>query len=356
MSTSPDLELQNQAEAATSESDIPGVYSTLAEEYEVVTEAVGLVDRSHIGRLKLAGADALDLINRLPTNKLEDLTPGRGMGTVITSSKGRIVDLLFVFMASDHLLTFTSPENRQKVIEWIDFYTFAEDITVQDLNPETAMFSLVWPKTANLLDEIAGQGMSAMSRYDVVTTSIGGIGVTLVRTDFGALPAYDLIVPIAQAQKLWNYLLGRGLVSDIRPIGADAMEIVRVEQGVAVYGRELSEDYNPLEADLREFISFDKGCYTGQEVVARLDTYDKVSKYLVGLSWDSDVTPAPNASLLVDGKKAGIITSAVKSRRLSKGVGMGYVRKAQAEPDSTLTLESADGDVEVRVEELPFKS
>lgn len=356
MSTSSDLELQDQAKAAVDKPGLPGVYSTLAEEYEAVTEAVGLVDRSHIGRLKLAGADALDLLNRLSTNKLENLTPGHGMGTVLTSSKGRIVDLLFVFMTADHLLAFTSPENRQKVVEWIDFYTFAEDITVQVLNPETAMFSLVGPKTANLLDEIAGQGMSAMSRYDVVNTSIGGIEVTLLRTDFGTLPAYDLIVPASQAEQLWHYLLGRGLVSDIRPIGADALEVVRVEQGVPVYGKELGEDYNPLEADLREFISFDKGCYTGQEVVARLDTYKKVSKYLVGLSWDSEVSIAPNASLLVDGKKAGIITSAVKSQRLDRGVGLGYVRKAQAEPGSTLTFESASGDVEVRVEKLPFKS
>ncbi len=355
MSMSPDLKLQDQAEVAIDESDMPSVYSTLAEEYEAITEAVGLVDRSHIGRLKLAGADALDLLNRLSSNKLEDLVPGQGMGTVLTSSKGRIVDLMFVFMTADHLLAFTSPENRQKVVEWIDFYTFAEDITVTDLNPETAMFSLVGPKTANLLDEIAGQGMSAMSRYDVVNTSIGGIEATLVRTDFGTLPGYDMIVSVSQAEQLWNYLLGRGLVSDIRPIGTDALEVVRVEQGVPVYGRELSEDYNPLEAELREFISFDKGCYTGQEVVARLDTYKKVSKSLVGLSWDSEVSMAPNASLVVDGKKAGIITSAVKSQRLDRGVGLGYVRKAQAEPGSILTMESADGDVEVQVEELPFK-
>ncbi len=355
MSMSPDLKLQDQAEVAIDESDMPSVYSTLAEEYEAITEAVGLVDRSHIGRLKLAGADALDLLNRLSSNKLEDLAPGQGMGTVLTSSKGRIVDLMFVFMTADHLLAFTSPENRQKVVEWIDFYTFAEDITVTDLNPETAMFSLVGPKTANLLDEIAGQGMSAMSRYDVVNTSIGGIEATLVRTDFGTLPGYDMIVSVSQAEQLWNYLLGRGLVSDIRPIGTDALEVVRVEQGVPVYGRELSEDYNPLEAELREFISFDKGCYTGQEVVARLDTYKKVSKSLVGLSWDSEVSMAPNASLVVDGKKAGIITSAVKSQRLDRGVGLGYVRKAQAEPGSILTMESADGDVEAQVEELPFK-
>ena len=128
-----------------------------------------------------------------------------------------------------------------------------------------------------------------------------------------------------------------------------------MEQGVPAPGRELSEDYNPLEAGLLKHISFNKGCYIGQEVIARLDTYKKVSKYLVGLSWDSPELPPAGASLTVDGKRSGVVTSAVGSERLGRGIGLGYVRKAHAEPGSMLTLEQGGSEFEVRVESLPFR-
>ncbi len=355
MATSPEIELRSPVSAQADRLGAPGIYSSPDEEYDALTGAVGLVDRSYVGRLELAGDDALDLLNRLSTNKLEELTAGRGMGTVLTSGKGRIVDLLLVLMRDSHLLVITGPENRQKVAEWIDFYTFTEDVTVRDVTPDTSMFSMIGPKTATLMDEIAGDGVSSMARHDVAAASVGGVDATVVRNDLGALTGFDLIVPSDQGERLWDYLLARGAVSGIKPVGADALEVVRVEQGVPAQGSELSEDYNPLEAGLLEHISFDKGCYVGQEVIARLDTYKKVSKHLVGLSWDSPTTPAPNASLLRDGKRSGVITSAARSPRLSGGIGLGYVRKAAAEPGSTLTLDSDDGDIEVRVETLSFR-
>ena len=355
MATGPDVELRSPASAQADGLGVPGAYSSLHEEYDALTGAVGLVDRSYVGRLELAGADALDLLNRLSTNKLEELTTGRGMGTVLTSVKGRIVDLLLVLMLDSHLLVITGPETRQKVAEWIDFYIFTEDVTVRDATPDTSMFSMIGPKTETLMDEIAGEGVSSMARHDMTTTSIGGVETIVVRKDLGGLTGFDLVVPSDQGERLWDYLLARGSVSDIRPVGTDALEVVRVEHGVPGQGRELGEDYNPLEAGLLEHISFDKGCYVGQEVIARLDTYQKVSKHLVGLSWDSPKTPAPNASLLIDGRKSGVITSAVRSPRSSGGRGLGYVRKAAAEPGSTLKLDSEDADVEVRVETLPFR-
>ena len=333
----------------------PECYATHGEEYDALTRAAGLAQRSHLGRLELTGEDALDLLNRLSTNKLEDLTPGEGMYSVLTSAKGRIVDLLLVLMLEDRLLLVVGPDARERVAEWIDFYTFVEDVTARDVTPDTAMFSLIGPSAAGIVEEIAGEGAAALPLYGVCAANVGGLSVTVIRDDFGELPGFNFIAPASDGERLWRYLVERSAGDGARPVGSLALESVRVEQGVPAPGRELSEDYNPLEAGLLKHISFSKGCYIGQEVIARLDTYKKVSKYLVGLSWDSLEMPPVGASLNVDGKRSGVVTSSVGSERLGRGIGLGYVRKAHAGPGSNLTLEQGGREIEVRVEALPFR-
>ena len=358
MLASPVLEQQRKAGAALGEAfgwQLSKVYSSVAEEYEAATQGVGLVDRSYVGRLKVTGADSLDLLNRLSTNNLEELSVGRGTGTVFTSSKGRILDLLLVFMQDDGLLVFTGPENRQKIIEWIDFYTFAEDIEVQDVTEETAMLALLGPEAAHLLGELTGQDVSSLSRYEFTSTNLSGVDISAIRTDFASLPGYDLVMTASQAEQVWTELVEKGKEHQISPVGMETIEVIRVENGVPECGKELSEKINPLEANLLEFISFNKGCYIGQEVVTRLNTYKKVQKYLMGLSWESGDDPVPNADLTLEGKKIGWTTSAVRSLRLGKWIGLGYVRKAQAEPGVQLEMEYPGGTVSARVEALPFK-
>jgi folate-binding protein YgfZ len=352
MSNSRDLQLHEQAGAALAEAHgrpLPSHYSTVAKEYQALTEGVALLDRSFIGRLSLTGEDALDLLNRLSTNDLMGLQVDRGIPTVLTSNKGRIIDLLYVLRLADRLLVLTAPENRQTVADRIDFYTFTEDVTIQDITEETAMLSVAGPGGASLLDGVSGADISSLGRYDSVHVSMGGVETTLIRTDLAQLPVYDLIVAGADGQRLWRELLIEGEGVDVKPVGMEALEAARVEQGVPVYGKELSEEFNPLEANLLEYISFTKGCYVGQEVVARLDTYKKVKKHLVGLRWDSDSNPAPGAKLLLDGKQVGVVTSAAKSPRLNRGVGLGYVRKAQAQPGTVLSMDAGDGEGPVEV-------
>ena len=331
----------------------PASYSSVAEEYRALTEGVALLDRSHVGRLSLSGEDALDLLNRLSTNKLPDLAPGGGMPTVLTSNKGRIIDLLVVLMEDDRLLVQTAPETRQRVAEWVDLYTIMEDVSVRDLTEETVMPSLAGPKAAGVLGEIAGVDASGLAPYDSRRVDIDGVETLVVRSDFAGVPGFDLLVASDEGARLWELLLARGAEAGLTPAGTDALEPVRIERGVPAYTRELGEEFNPLEANLLDFISFDKGCYIGQEVVARLDTYKKVQKRLVGLTWNADAIPADHAKLLLDGKQVGMVTSAARSPRLGN-IALAYVRVAHAEPGSALSLELDGEEVAARVAELPF--
>jgi folate-binding protein YgfZ len=356
MPNSPVLERHKHDGATLVESQgwlLPSRYSSVADEYQALNQGVGVLDRSHVGRLNITGKDSIDLLNRLSTNELATLEVNKGVPTVLTSNKGRILDLLVVLRLEDRLMVQTGPENRQRVVDWIDLYTFTEDVRVQDVTEDTAMLSLAGPHAAGLLDHLTGNRISSLALYEVAAATIGSMEVSIVRTDFARIPGYDMVVPAADGQSLWAELLAGGEEAGARPVGVEALEITRVEQGVPAHGKELSEELNPLEADLLKFISFTKGCYVGQEVIARLNTYKKVQKHLVALQWDSDGPPDEGAKLLLDGTQVGFVTSAVRSPKTSRAIGLGYVRRAHAEPGTVLTVESAGGQAATQVVALP---
>ena len=295
-----------------------------------------MFDVSNYGRLSVRGDDALDLLNRLSTNDLELMRPGGGMETVLTTNKGRIIDLLRILHMGDHLLMLTSPGTQDRVVEWIDFYTFAEDITVTDIAPDTSHFLFVGDAAGDALSE-AGFGAWGLTTPLSHTASETGDGViVIVRTESGSLPAWEVIVP-----------RGQDIPSDgIEKPGTSALEMLRIEQGVPAFPSELNESHNPLEANLKPHISFNKGCYIGQEVVARLNTYDRVQRFLCRLVVEDTITLEPGSALTVDGDSAGEVTSSIP------GFALAYLRKRFYEEGATVQVQHATGSVPATVSDL----
>lgn len=244
--------------------------------------------------------------------------------------------MIFVLRRSDHLLLLTGGGNETRVAEWIDFYTIIEDTEVEDITCGTSAVSLMGPGAPALLDSIAWADPSIASHAGATDVSIDGVPATAIRRDVGAVPAFDFLAPSANGKGLRKALLDAGAC----PVERDAVEVARIEQGVPAFGAELSESYNPLEAGLQHIVSYTKGCYIGQEVIARLTTYDKVQKRLVRLSWPSGADLGAGAKLVLDGKQAGIVTSGARDPRSGDGVGLGYVRKALAGAGTQLASEA----------------
>ena len=282
--------------------DSPSDYGDPAAEYAVLLKGAALVDRSPVGRVRVAGADGLDLLNRLSTNNLVTLPVGEGMATVVTTNKGRVVDLLTVIARPDHLLYLTSPGRQSPVMEWIDFYTFVEDVTSEDVTGSTAMFSLAGPKGSSLLADL-GVVVHDLPRFHSREASVAGVDVLLWHTLGSGDETYDLVAPLDQASRLWHDLAAGGAV----PVGDQAWEAHRIARGVPVFGAEFGEETNPLESRLGGAISFNKICYIGQEVVARLNTYDKVQRHLMSAVLSGPVKAG--AGLLFEGRSVGRLTS-----------------------------------------------
>ena len=167
----------------------------------------------------------------------------------------------------------------------------------------------------------------------------------------GTISRYWLIAKPEAAAGLWQHLIETGAV----PLGANAMEAVRVNVGVPELGPELGEPYNPLEAGLIGSVDFAKGCYIGQEVIARLDSYKKVKKYLVSLSFDAGAEIISGDDLLVDGQSVGMVTSVAPEPSDGLLKGLGYVKAANATPGTRLDIAGPDkGSAEIIALAQPF--
>ena len=314
----------------------------LAEHYEALTRGVGVVDRSDVGRLVVSGEDAVDLLERLSTNALTELDVGEGAATVLTTNKGRILDLLLVLRRESDLLVLTGPGNQGRVAEWVDFYTFVEDVSVEDVTSTTAMLGVVGPGASATVEAVTGVAAAELALYESHAGTVGGTEAVVIRSDPVGEPGYDVVVRADARQRAFDALLS----VDALQVGSEAFDVVRIERGVPAFGNELTEAFNPLEAGLIDIISFTKGCYVGQEVVARLNTYDKVQKRLMRMRWDADAHVEPGAKLVLDGRQVGVVTSAAEYPD-GGGVGLGYVRRAHASAGVVLPVEGGDYPVEL---------
>lgn len=294
----------------------------------------GLAPRE-FGVLWVRGADALDLLNRLTTNKLETLPEGLSRVTVLTNGDGRVVDLLHLGALDGGLWCLTSPGRAEPVTEWLDTYTFGEDITVASRTDDVAVLTLAGPHAAEVL-AAAGAPVDALPVDGLAHANIGGGDCVLWSYAFGPGDAYYVLADAAGAPAVRAALETAGA----EPVDADAWEAYRIASGVPAYGAEYGSFNNPLEARLEWAISDDKGCYTGQEVIARLQTYRKVQRLLMAVRLSG---PAPvGAALRADGKEAGALTS-VAAQPDGSWAALALVRTAHAQAGVSCTVDGVLG-------------
>ena len=289
-----------------------------------------------LGCLKVTGEDALDLLNRLSTNKVDHLQPGHWAPTVLTSDRGRIVDVLTVIHAGDFVYLLTSPGQQQPVIDWLDKYTIMEDLEVEDVSESTAVMAIAGDAAdATLGLESADPERLPGLQYPAPRIHMGGREALAISRPLGTLPCCLLLAPAEAAAEIITALTASGAVE----ADADAWEALRVANGAPAFGSEMGEPYNPLEAGLIGAIDFTKGCYIGQEVIARLDSYERVQKYLSVLRFSEGCAATAGTALYIDGRQAGTVTSIYRTAS-GELRGLGFVRTASATPGQALALQA----------------
>ena len=311
------------------------------DEYHAARTGAALRDAQASFRLYMRGADHLDFLHRMTSNDFHNLQLGHGCEAVFIEQRARILDLATCYRGPDTTVLILSPDSRATIPAWLDRFIFAEALELADRTDETAMFELIGPHAVRLVAHLLDADLAKFQDHQLLDPQVVD-GLWLARTAGPGLRAFG---PPAAVEPLWQRLTAAGA----HPIGETTWEILRVEQGLPLLGRELTQDYNPWEAGLDRAIHLDKGCYIGQEVIARLDTYDKVKQHLVGLRLSDAELPATGQPLRDGAREVGRITSAVHSPSLGP-IALAYVRRSACAEGTALDAAGA----QATVVSLPF--
>jgi tRNA-modifying protein YgfZ len=324
------------------ETDIPVSFGNDAQALMAADQTTALYDRSHWGRIRVFDRDRLTFLHNQSTNDLKRLQPGQGCETVILTSTARTIDLVSVFATDEEVWLLTAPNRREQMLSWLDRYIFFGDkVQLEDKTDSTVCFSLIGPSSSNLLMKL---GIPELPQ-ELDAHFLGAIADIQVRVTNGSglsTPGYTLIADQANGLSLWKTLTEAEAV----PLGEKAWEQLRICQGRPMPGTELTEDYNPLEAGLWQMVSFNKGCYIGQETIARLNTYNGVKQKLWGLMLDGE--SKPGTPIVLEDQKIGVLTSVVET---PEGFfGLGYIKTKAGGNDLKVRV----GDGNATVVNVPF--
>ncbi|MBE9111100.1 folate-binding protein YgfZ [Nodosilinea sp. LEGE 07298] len=336
-------ELQQTQGAILSNDGIPISFGNAVAALEAVSTGAALVDRSHWGVIQMTGGDRLRFIHNQTTNAFTQRQPGEGCDTVFVTSTARTIDLATVYVTEESLLLITSPGQDQRLINWMDRYIFpADQVSLTNLTQDMAVFSLIGPGSADTLKQLSIEIGTDCFYGDHQSVSLHNLPVRLAVGSGLGLPGYTLLVAAEAADQVWQLITDAAAV----PVGEALWQQLRVQQGRPAPNHELTEDYNPLEAGLWQAISFEKGCYIGQETIARLNTYQGVKQQLWGIRLGG--TAQPGESILVGDEKVGLLTSVVEA---SHGpMGLGYIRTKAGGAGLEVTV----GEVKGVVVDVPF--
>jgi folate-binding protein YgfZ len=314
---------------------IPLSYTSSAEEYWAVRNHAGLADLSHLGLLRITGKDRLAFLNGLLTNEVLKMNEGTGIRSALLNTKARVLADLYLYSREDDLLVDTGDVPGAHVRDTLDRFIITEDVQVNDITSEFVHLTIQGPQATENAKELLGITFADMKplRHKM-------IGPTMIAVrDRTGQSGYDIIIPNDEAEAVWQGFLLKG----VAPVGQVALEILRLEAGYPRYGVDLDENTIILEAGYKDAISFTKGCYLGQEVVARATHIGRVNKSLVQFRTDSDHVPGPKSKLQAGDKEAGYVTSAAFSLGLKAVVGLGYAQRDFAKEGTKLVVDSAYG-------------
>ncbi|HEX7877987.1 MAG TPA: glycine cleavage T C-terminal barrel domain-containing protein [Candidatus Eisenbacteria bacterium] len=313
-------------------------------------DEAALFDRSDRGRLVLKGGDALDLLHRTTTADLTGLPIGGFATTVMQTETGRILDWLALWRRDNQLLLVTGPGRASDDLAWVDRMVIMDDVMPELLDESTRLFELAGPRAPEVL-AATGLAVATTGEAAIIDGTIGGISTTVAVARRGSRPNFWLMMPKEVAETVAGRLEKGGAIR----VGADVDDAMRLERGEPLVGRELTEAANPLEARLDGSIGFQKGCYPGQEVIARMITYKSLKRRLSLMRLD-DPLPSPPAGQswpLLEGAAAGRITSAAWSFAHGAPLAMGYLRNDLAVTGTAVTVAGPAGLVTGRVLDFP---
>lgn len=334
--------------------NMPLQYSGLTDEHLNVRENAGIFDVSHMGEFYIEGKGALDFLQKVTSNDVSKLFPGKVQYSCFPNDSGGIVDDLLVYMLDDEkYLLVVNASNIDKDWNWLKKHNNS-GVNMINASDETSLLAIQGPKAINILQKLTNLNLAEMGYYTFRSGEIAGVNDALISaTGYTGAGGFEIYVPNDKAVELWKQIIIAGREYGLKPAGLAARDTLRLEMGFCLYGNDIDDSTSPIEAGLGWITKFTKEFINSEMLKRQKD--EGVTKKLVG--FELIEKGIPRHDYLIKSKNGiviGKVTSGTMSPSLKKALGMGYVETAYSSEGSEIYIEIRDKLIAARVVKIPF--
>lgn len=336
--------------------DMPVEYTGITGEHMAVRTQAGLFDVSHMGQIELAGPDALAAVQWISSNDASRLDVGQIQYSALTTPEGTFVDDILVYrMGDQHFMLVVNAGNIMKDYEWIRARVTERggDVSVVNASSRYALIAIQGPKAEAILQRLTGIELSAIKYYWFANGEVSGVRVTVSRTGYTGEDGFEVFVPPAQAEQVWNALLDAGAADGLKPCGLGARDTLRLEASMRLCGSDMDEQTTVIEAGLGWIVGWKKGEFIGSEIL-RAQKAGTLERTLVGFEMVDRAIARHGYPVVVGTDVIGVVTSGTQTPFLKKSIGLAMVPVSRSAPGTPLHIEIRGRHVAAVVVPEPF--
>jgi len=334
--------------------EMPVQFTGILEEHHHTRNACSVFDVSHMGRLRITGADAETYLNRICTRNLAGAEVGRSFYSHICREDGGILDDVIVSRFENHWGIICNASNRDKIVAWLHKHAQGRDLQIADETTATAMVACQGPKTLEIAKELTGDDLTTLKRYHFTVRDLGPLQVITYRSGYTGEDGLEVVLPAPLVSFLVPKLFGAKEKPHpvVRPAGLGARDTLRIEAAMPLYGHELGEEVDSLTAGQAWCVDLNKD-FIGVEPMRRLNE-GGLPRRLVGLELDGRRIARQHSTIYGGGRAVGEVTSGTLSPTLGKSIAMAFVTTDSATEGAVLEVEVSGKRVPAKVVKMPF--
>jgi aminomethyltransferase len=333
--------------------DMPVEYSGITDEHHAVRTRAGVFDVSHMGQIEIAGGDALAAVQHITSNDASRLSVGQAQYSALTTPVGTFVDDVLTYrLADDHFMLVVNASNIIKDFTWIAQH-ISGDAAAVNTSSRYALIALQGPAAREVLQTLTAVSLGELKYYWFTTGEVTGVRSTISRTGYTGEDGFEVFVPPASAERVWDAILQAGRSAGVVPAGLGARDTLRLEAGMRLHGSDIDDTTSVLEADLGWIVGWKKGDFLGADALRR-QKQEGVQRKLVGFEVLDRAIARHGYDAYIDGRKAGVVTSGTQTPFLRKAIGMAYLPVSHVSPGTQFEIDVRGRRARAQVVPMPF--
>ena len=326
--------------------EMPVEYSGIKKEHEAVRADAGIFDLSHMGEVWVSGPGAMDYLQRLFSNDLTKIEPGRAQYGTMCNEQGRVLDDMIIYRHADKFLVVCNASNRDKIVAWMTKHLPAQGVEMVDKSLETSLIAIQGPNAQTILQSHTDIDLEKIRYYAFDYGKVAGVSAMIARTGYTGEDGFEIYTEWAAAEPVWKALAG------LPPIGLGARDTLRLESGYALYGHELNEETSPLDAGLGWVVKLDKD-FIGRDTLKK-EKDGGLKRTVVGLVMEGRTIPREGYPVFHQERQVGRVTSGTFSPIMKRGIALASVEIAVRAEGTELMVEIRGRHERAKVSRPPF--